>query len=347
MPIYNSADYLKKTINSIINQTYQNWELIAIDDCSSDDSYQIVKSFSHQDSRIKVYRNQKNLGICGNRNVGISHATGQYLAFCDDDDLFNPNLLQDNVAILKKNPQIDMLKFGRELISVNNNNQIFKKNATKMEITGLIKGEKKYDKYFLIRQSDILYNLWNGLYRKELLIKEKINFDEEMKYGSEDAKFSYQVYLKSKNIYLNPQIYYYHYKRQISSTSRKFNINKIYSILKTCETEFLIWQNIDFQNLENQYHRIIAINININNIMHNQVFHPHSKLKYQQRKAIYEKIKKQILDKHYLTNKEIIKKLRHNNRKHYIVTKVLSLKNYYFIDIFYKLSAKIKNRKWK
>ena len=109
----------------------------------------------------------------------------------------------------------------------------------------------------------------------------------------------------------------------------------------------MIWQNIDFQNLENQYHRIIAINININNIMHNQVFHPHSKLKYQQRKAIYEKIKKQILDKHYLTNKEIIKKLRHNNRKHYIVTKVLSLKNYYFIDIFYKLSAKIKNRKWK
>lgn len=92
MPVYNSEKVLEKSISSIINQTYKNWELIIVDDGSTDESLEILKRYAGKCTRIKVYQ-QKNSGPGAARNKGISKANGDYIAFIDADDYFDLNYL--------------------------------------------------------------------------------------------------------------------------------------------------------------------------------------------------------------------------------------------------------------
>ena len=98
MPNYNSAKYLNSTINSVISQTYQNWELIFVDDCSTDDSLDIVRSFC--DSRIRILQNERNSGAAVSRNRAIELANGRWIAFLDSDDLWMPEKLEKQIAYM-------------------------------------------------------------------------------------------------------------------------------------------------------------------------------------------------------------------------------------------------------
>ena len=86
-PVYNSEEFLEETILSVLNQTYENWELILIDDCSKDDSYKIIDKYLRKDKRIKYLKNKKNSGSAITRNNGINISKGKYIAFLDSDDL--------------------------------------------------------------------------------------------------------------------------------------------------------------------------------------------------------------------------------------------------------------------
>lgn len=104
MPYYNSAKYIYETIDAIINQTYKDWELIIIDDCSPDpDTVDVLKSVVAMDARIKVMRTEMNGGAGMARNVGISVAEGRYLAFCDSDDWWYPTKLEEQVKFMQEN----------------------------------------------------------------------------------------------------------------------------------------------------------------------------------------------------------------------------------------------------
>lgn len=102
-PIYNSQNFIEQTIQSVINQTYSNWELWLIDDCSSDASLNIVASYVSKYSNIKLLKNQINSGAAISRNKGISQAKGDYIAFLDADDLWKPNKLEVQVAFMQAN----------------------------------------------------------------------------------------------------------------------------------------------------------------------------------------------------------------------------------------------------
>ncbi len=84
---YNRAPYIEQTIESVLSQTSQNFEYIIVDDCSTDGSYEIAKSFAEKDRRIQVHQNEKNLGDYPNRNLAASYARGRYLKFIDSDDI--------------------------------------------------------------------------------------------------------------------------------------------------------------------------------------------------------------------------------------------------------------------
>lgn len=243
MPIYNSQYYIAEAIESIINQSYTNWELLLIDDRSTDNSYQIAQKFQSIDSRIKVYKNKENLGICGNRNKGIEYANGEYITFIDDDDIYQKNLLQDNIDLLMKY-KADFIKFGRELVDVDKNDKIIRKEKTNFLNTEVvvINNESKFDMYSHFKKPRTLMNVWNGIYSKNIIDTENIKFDETMHFGSEDADFSYNFYLNSNTGILNPNTYYKHYRRDLSSTSRKFNFNKIDSLIKTASREAKVWK---------------------------------------------------------------------------------------------------------
>lgn len=102
MPSYNTDKFIAKSINSVLNQTYKNWELIIVDDCSTDKTDEVVDSFL-QDSRIHYFKNDKNSGAAVTRNRAIREAKGKYIAFLDSDDLWDPNKLEKQIAFMQKN----------------------------------------------------------------------------------------------------------------------------------------------------------------------------------------------------------------------------------------------------
>lgn len=102
-PMYNSEVFISETINSVIKQTYTNWELVLIDDNSKDNTVQITKPFLAENPKIKLIENDINLGAALTRNKGIEAAKGDYIAFLDGDDLWKPNKLETQIAFMKAN----------------------------------------------------------------------------------------------------------------------------------------------------------------------------------------------------------------------------------------------------
>lgn len=101
MPSYNTGKFIKETIDSVLSQSYQNWELLIVDDCSSDNTEEIVGNF--QDDRIKFYKNEINQGAAHSRNRALKLAKGRWIAFLDSDDLWSNNKLKDQVDFMEKN----------------------------------------------------------------------------------------------------------------------------------------------------------------------------------------------------------------------------------------------------
>jgi hypothetical protein len=102
-PSYNSASFIKESINSVLSQTYENWEMIIVDDASKDNTTEIIEEYIKKDSRIKLIRLEKNSGPAIARNEAIKKAKGRYIAFLDADDLWLPEKLDRQIIFMNKN----------------------------------------------------------------------------------------------------------------------------------------------------------------------------------------------------------------------------------------------------
>jgi glycosyltransferase involved in cell wall biosynthesis len=109
MPVYNGEKYLDEAINSILTQTYQDFEFIIVDDCSSDNSLDIIMKFADIDKRIKIILNDENLGIAKATNRGIEAADGEFIALMDQDDISLPERFEKEVDFLQKHPDISVV----------------------------------------------------------------------------------------------------------------------------------------------------------------------------------------------------------------------------------------------
>lgn len=125
MPAYNAEIYIREAINSVLNQTHSNWELIIINDGSTDKSEEIIKSYS--DQRIKLF-NQTNKGVSAARNVGLAEMQGEYFSFLDADDLLTPNSISSRMNMFLTNSNIEFID-GHVLIfdsNTKNNLEVYK-----------------------------------------------------------------------------------------------------------------------------------------------------------------------------------------------------------------------------
>ncbi len=102
MPSYNTAHFIKETVESVLAQSYTNWELLIVDDCSTDNTDDIMAQFLG-DSRIKYIKNEKNSGAAVSRNRALREAKGKWIAFLDSDDLWEPDKLKNQIAFMKNN----------------------------------------------------------------------------------------------------------------------------------------------------------------------------------------------------------------------------------------------------
>lgn len=100
MPSYNTAKFIGKSIESVLNQTYKNWELIIVDDCSTDDTDDVIEKYD--DTRIRYIKNKTNSGAAVSRNTGLNIAKGKWIAFLDSDDLWSNNKLAEQILFMEK-----------------------------------------------------------------------------------------------------------------------------------------------------------------------------------------------------------------------------------------------------
>ncbi|QLE02798.1 glycosyltransferase family 2 protein [Galbibacter sp. BG1] len=228
MPVYNVEDYIEKAIESVINQTYKNFELLIIDDGSPDESIAKAITFQQKDPRIEIFH-KKNGGLSDARNYGLEKSKGEFIYFLDSDDWIEPDLLEKCIKSVA-NPQNDVVVFGYHLDTVDNDDK-------------LIHNEKMYSNSITITQEnakdvkidDTLLNLigyaWNKLYRASLL-KDHDLFFEKGTSLIEDILFNTQVYKKAVQIQFIPNALYHYINRQRETLIKTFHKDAYQLILK-------------------------------------------------------------------------------------------------------------------
>lgn len=143
IPAYNNEEYIKDTIDAILNQTYKDLELVIVDDNSKDHTYDVVKAYD--DPRIKLYRNEENLGMSGNWNRCLSLCNGEYIKLVCADDILAPTALEKEVAALEEHPTAVIAESDTKLIDLDNKGKGFYKRFRK---SGLVDGKEICKKGF-------------------------------------------------------------------------------------------------------------------------------------------------------------------------------------------------------
>lgn len=143
LPVYNGEQFLRKSIDSVIAQTFQNWELLILDDCSTDSSPDIAKEYAQKDSRILYFRNEHNLRLPGNLNKGFSLAKGDYLTWTSDDNMYRPTAIEKMVCALQENPDAHLAFASCQIIDENDSlaefimvNELSKKRIVGIDSVG-------------------------------------------------------------------------------------------------------------------------------------------------------------------------------------------------------------------
>ena len=131
MPVYNSGEYLKTAVESILNQSLKEIELILVDDGSTDGSSERCDEYAAKDSRVVVIH-QKNGGICNARNAALKIARGEYIGFSDHDDEFTSGMYERCISIIDKEHP-DMLKFGKRVDFIDNNKKVYRTDVFTFE----------------------------------------------------------------------------------------------------------------------------------------------------------------------------------------------------------------------
>lgn len=143
IPAYNTEKYIAETINSVLNQTYKEWELIVVDDGSTDNTAKIVKAFCEKDNRIQYFY-KENSGVSDTRNYGMEKAKGEYIVFLDSDDVWLNIFLEETLSVLKENENIGAVNTNVQFVDYKSNKtSIFYRGVTSSDINKLIFFELK------------------------------------------------------------------------------------------------------------------------------------------------------------------------------------------------------------
>nr|WP_244986955.1 glycosyltransferase family 2 protein [Oceanobacillus caeni] len=210
VPIYNVEEYLEETLKSLVEQTYNNVEIILVDDASTDKSLQIASHFAEVYRNIKVIGQTFNRGVSVARNTGLDLANGSYIMFVDSDDLLSKNAVQIMMGIVSKYSADLVLGMYKNF----NDNGMYLP-AIFQSYVDLSEGIRVFD-YINTELFSNVYT-WGKLYKKELI--ENLYFPENINYN-EDIPFSMYTYLYANKIYLAPTTtYFYRIRQQYDSLS--------------------------------------------------------------------------------------------------------------------------------
>lgn len=239
MPVYNVEKYIKQSIQSVLNQTYKQLEIILVDDGSKDTSGNICDEYAKKDNRIKVIH-KENGGLSSARNVGIDNATGKYIMFIDSDDFFENNsceLLYNEIVSKDADYVIGNYIYTTYEGKRWDNPMFNVYDSCKVSI-------KDYRKSFFVMNSTV----WNKIFKRDFIEKHKLRFVEGAL--AEDAIFSTFCYTHTdKGYYINDIIYNYRQNKEnlsISTSCNKQYFSKLNESYKLIFNNFKETNNIGF-----------------------------------------------------------------------------------------------------
>ncbi|MCY3036068.1 MULTISPECIES: glycosyltransferase family 2 protein [Aerococcus] len=222
MPVYNVENYLERSINSILNQSYKDWELIIVNDGSKDSSKKICEEFANNDNRIKLI-NQKNQGSGVARAKALENAKGDYIVFVDPDDFTVENSLTAINAIIEKNKEKpDIIFCGYNEIAKNKAGKNI--TITHRYDNNKLLTEDAIGSSFKIIESVSIKSLWNKVYSRDFLFRNNVNFSDQR--VGQDALFNFTAYKYITKIYISTDIIYNYDATREGSAVKTFNPNK-------------------------------------------------------------------------------------------------------------------------
>ncbi|EDH1457400.1 glycosyltransferase [Campylobacter jejuni] len=231
LPTYNVEQYIARAIESCINQTFKNIEIIVVDDCGSDKSIDIVKEYAKKDDRIKIIHNEENLKLLRARYEGVKVANSPYIMFLDPDDYLELNACEECMKILKNN-EIDLLFFNAFVLE--NNNKI----ERKLNFQEKCYVKKDFLKE-LLKTKNLFWTVWAKVIKKELYLKAvglislenaKINMAEDVLLYCPLINISNTIFHLSKNLY-NYQINNFSITKTLTLQNIKTNIQEQDNVL--------------------------------------------------------------------------------------------------------------------
>lgn len=216
VPVYKVESYLDRCVQSVIRQTYKQWELILVDDGSPDKSGEICDSWAKRDCRIRVFH-KENGGVSSARNLGLSQIIGDYVTFLDSDDWLYETCLQKCIDESLSN-DLDVLQFSWTEVNPEGTAIVHPRKST------IVCNTKQF-----AEQGELSVSVCGGFYNAKVIIENNIRFDERMAYA-EDQLFVFMCLSSSKRIKAIEQPLYYYFQNSAGAT-QSINTEKL---VKSC-----------------------------------------------------------------------------------------------------------------
>lgn len=219
VPVYNAEKYIKRCVDSILSQTFEDWELLLIDDGSLDQSGILCDTYAQIDDRIHVFHSE-NKGVSHARNLGLENVRGKYVTFLDSDDWLDKNCLEVCICEALKN-NLDLLQFGYRRIDA----------TGKYEAIDRIETPVLCFKDFMNAKYAFNVCIGGNIFKVEIIHQNALCFSEGVKLG-EDQKFIYEYLLYCTRIKLVREIFYNYYinKESATQTSKALDLLKVFDV---------------------------------------------------------------------------------------------------------------------
>lgn len=248
VPVYNCAEHLELFHRSVLQQTFDDFELIYTDDCSTDESFELLKKFQKEDNRIKLNRHEKNKGAGGARNTGLEMAQGEFVCFLDADDFPEKNYLQQlTQAIQAKNAEIVVCNF-----------RMLEEDKAQVNFTSKFKKGVYSGKKALRLFARYIVNaaLWNKIFKRSLFEENEIIFPEHI--AHQDFATIVRVMERAKKIVIIPDVLYNYATNPNGYTQTAKDLHT-YSIFRCFEIIEAHFEKFAPEQLENDIFRQIVV----------------------------------------------------------------------------------------
>ena len=227
IPVYNSEKYIRECLNSIFSQTYKNIEIIAVNDCSTDNSLEILKEYNE----IKVFSTKVNSRQGAARNIGIENSTGDYILFVDADDaLYENDVIEKLAKKIKECNNPDIIYLGLKIIG-------------KRELE-IIPNKENCKKEYRLSENPFI-NVVSTCWKNALIKENNIRFPEKIRY--EDVYFAFLAIEKAKTYEYMDMIYYL-YKNKENTTTTEYSIEQAEDTIRLIRELFELYNYIDEEN---------------------------------------------------------------------------------------------------